>query len=64
MSPSSFSKYVTKCFKTYIPDRSININLLRHIIVTHNKEKIKDVAELQNTLGHGAKTQGEYIFNA
>ena len=63
MSPSAFSKYVTSCFKKYISDRSININLLRHIIVTHNKSAIEKAQELQNTLGHGAKTQGEYIFN-
>ncbi len=63
MTPSAFSKYVTNCFKKYISGRSININLLRHIIITHNKDKIKEVAELQNTLGHGAKTQGEYILN-
>lgn len=63
MSASVFSKYVSNCFSTYIPDRRININLLRHIIVTHNKDKINEVAELQNTLGHGAATQKSYILN-
>ncbi len=63
MSASAFSKYVTSCFKKYVPDRSININLLRHIIITYHKLKIQKVTELQNTLGHGSKTQGEYIFN-
>lgn len=63
MTASSFSKYVSTCYKKFVLNRSININLLRHIIVTYNAEKIKEVAQLQNTLGHGAKTQGEYIFN-
>ncbi len=63
MTASTFSKYVTTSFKKYVPDKSININLLRHIIVTHNKESIEKAQELQNILGHGAKTQGEYIFN-
>ena len=63
MTASSFSKYVSSCYKKFIADRCININLLRHILVTYNAEKIKEVTELQNTLGHGAKTQGEYIFN-
>lgn len=64
MTSSAFSKYVTKCFKHYVVDKNININLLRHILIGTKKKEIHELSDLQELLGHGADTQKSYLLNA
>jgi len=64
MTSSAFSKYVTKCFKQYVVDKNININLLRHILIGTKKKELHELSDLQELLGHGADTQKSYLLNA
>tara|TARA_B110000208_G_scaffold173997_1_gene218295 strand:+ start:822 stop:1967 length:1146 start_codon:yes stop_codon:yes gene_type:complete len=64
MTSSAFSKYVTKCFKQYVVNKNININLLRHILIGTKKKELHELSDLQELLGHGADTQKSYLLNA